>query len=143
MTDFADLNILRCCASLQQLPEFQSFVQERAQALGLPAKLQGKLALVLEELTVNVMHYAYPEDPGALEVQCLLEEHSGLPSFCVQLRDWGKPFNPLSGATPDTELSLEDRPVGGLGIFLAREMADRIRYERESESNVLTFCFNL
>lgn len=57
--------------------------------------------------------------------------------------DWGKPFNPLTGESSNTNLSIEERPVGGLGIFLAREMADTIDYERDGDSNVLTFCFTL
>lgn len=133
---------MRAPAVLDRLHEFQAFVLGKAEELGLPTETNGKLELVMEELVVNVIHYAYPDGQGELEVCCLLEEsvHS---RFCVRLRDWGAPFNPLASETPNTELDVEDRPVGGLGIFLAEEMADSITYERKDDSNVLTFCFDL
>ena len=96
----------------------------------------------MEELVVNVIHYAYPDGQGDLEVHCLLVE-SVHRRFCVRLRDWGAPFNPLASEMPNTQLDVEDRPVGGLGIFLAEEMSDSITYERKDDSNILTFCFDL
>ena len=143
MTDFASMDTLRSPANLDRIHEFQAFVRKRAKELGLPAESSGKLELVMEELAVNVMYHAYPDGQGDLEVHCLLENKGLQHFFCVRLRDWGEPFNPLTGEKPNTELDVEDRPVGGLGIFLAGEMADSIRYEREGDTNVSTFCFNL
>lgn len=143
MAEFKGADTLRCPATLDNLAEFQSFVQIRAEMLGLPAELKNTLALVMEELAVNVMHYAYPDGQGKLEVHCLRNKDGLQRFFCVQLMDWGKPFNPLTGESSNTNLSIEERPVGGLGIFLAREMADTIDYERDGDSNVLTFCFTL
>ncbi len=137
------MDVLRCPAILDRLQEIQDFVQIRAKEMGVPAGLYGKLALVMEELAVNVMHYAYPDDPGEISIGCQLLEQGKSSRFCVQLRDQGQPFNPLTGQAPDTQLSVEDRPVGGLGIFLAREMTDHISYERDEDSNLLTFCFDL
>ena len=134
---------LQCPASPDSLQELQSYVQARAKALGVPAALYGRLALVMEELAVNVMHYAYPDGQGNIKVGCRLQGSGDNQRFCVQLRDQGRPFNPLTGTTPDTSLSIEERPIGGLGIFLALEMTDSIDYAREGESNVVTFCFDL
>ena len=133
---------MRAPAVLDRLHDFQDFVLEKAEELGLPTETNGKLELVMEELVVNVIHYAYPDGQGELEVHCLMEE--SLPRrFCVRLRDWGAPFNPLASEMPNTELDVEDRPVGGLGIFLAEQMADSIKYERKHDSNVLIFCLDL
>ena len=143
MTDLTGNDRLRCPATMDSYHEFQAFVQEKALELGLAPEKKVKLELVMEELTVNVIHYAYPDSHGDLEVHCLLEEDSVNQRFCVQLRDWGRPFNPLDGEPPDTELPLEDRTVGGLGILLAEEIADSIHYLRDEGSNVLTFCFDL
>lgn len=133
---------MRAPAVLDRLHEFQAFALSKAEEYGLPTETYGKLELVMEELVVNVIHYAYPDGQGDLEVCYLLEEsvHS---RFRVRLRDWGEPFNPLTSEMPNTVLDVEDRPVGGLGIFLAEEMADSITYERKDDSNVLTFCFDL
>jgi serine/threonine-protein kinase RsbW len=143
VADVRGMDSFRGPAVLDRLYEFQAFVQEKANELGLPAEISGKLALVVEELAVNVMTYAYPEGQGELEVLCLLKDESLQHRFCVRLRDWGTPFNPLASETPNTELNLEERPIGGLGIFLAEEMVDSIYYDREGDSNVLTFCLDL
>lgn len=134
---------LRGPASLEKLKDFQAFVLGWAKDFGLPAEVGGKLELVMEELAVNVINYAYPDGRGDLEIQCLLDENGGKRRFCVKLKDWGAPFDPLNRDTPDTEQDIEERPVGGLGIFLVREMSDSLDYEREGDANVLTFCFDL
>lgn len=143
MAEKETMDVLRCPASLDRLQELESFVQTRAESMGVSAGLHGKLALVLEELVVNVMHYAYPDGAGELELCCFLEKHRAQSRFCVRLRDWGRPFNPLTGKTPNTELAVEDRPVGGLGIFLARQMTDSIGYARDGGTNIITCCFDL
>jgi anti-sigma regulatory factor (Ser/Thr protein kinase) len=143
MIDQDRRGVLRLPAELDRLYEVLSFIRQKAEALGVPDKSLGKLDLVMEELTVNVMHYAYPDGSGAFEISFVLEEQGTSTRFCVTLRDWGKPFNPLASSEPDRELPVEERPVGGLGIFLAEQMVDSLNYQRKDGANVLTFCFDL
>lgn len=143
MADLKDLNSLRVPAILDRLHELQCFVLKKAKELGLPAKSCGKLELVMEELAVNIIHYAYPDSQGELEIRCLLNEKEQQRCFCVKIRDWGTPFNPLGREMPNTNLEVDDRPIGGLGIFLAEQMSDFIQYKRRGNCNILTFCFDI
>jgi anti-sigma regulatory factor (Ser/Thr protein kinase) len=135
---------LRLQAEMANLEAFLGFALEQADALGAPPALGGKLQLVLEELLVNVFHYAYGEEAGDAELECRTEGSAGEQRrFCVVLRDWGAPFDPLAKEAPDTSAGVDERPIGGLGILLAVQMSDRIGYAREQDANVLTACFNI
>ena len=113
-------------ASVERLEEARAFVGERADALGVSPALPMKLDLVREELLVNVGSYAYPEGEGDLEIVCTVEQEEAGEgsSFCLRLRDWGVHFDPLAKEDPDVDAGMEERGVGGLGIFMVTQMAD-------------------
>ena len=91
--------------------------------------------LAIEEAVVNVMEYAYPEGTkGTVNLVATIAE--GLLSFVIS--DSGKPFDPTAKAEVDTTLSAEERPIGGLGIHLVRQIMDDITYERRDNKNILT-----
>lgn len=97
--------------------------------------LEFTLRLALEELVVNVVNYAYGEGgDGPLEVSVERREDSIVMTFA----DEGVAFNPLERETPDITLPLDERPIGGLGIFLVRELMDDVAYHREGQRNILT-----
>jgi serine/threonine-protein kinase RsbW len=143
VVDSGGVNRLCVPAVLDRLRELQTFVQEKAQQSGLSAETCTKLELVMEELVVNIIHYAYPDIQGEVEAHCELEKKEVQHCFCVTLRDWGTPFNPLKCEMPNTELDIDDRPIGGLGILLAEKMADSMRYTRKDDCNLLRFCFDI
>ena len=111
--------------------------------MGLPEEYGIKIELVIEELVVNVIHYAYPEGDGEIELSCQAEKQGDRPCFCIRIRDGGIAFNPLERDRPDTDLNVTDRPVGGLGILLAEEVADSLFYERRDNCNIMICCFFL
>lgn len=127
----------RVAAVMENLPPTQDFVLDLARLGGIPAPLELKLTLVLEEVIVNVVNHAYAGTDGDMEVECATR--SG--SFCCTVRDWGPPFNPLETDEPDTTSGIEDRPVGGLGLMLVTTMSDDCSYTHSGEANELTFCF--
>ena len=93
------------------------------------------LRLVCEELVVNVVDYAYPEDKeGYLDIE--IEKDDTSISIC--LKDGGIQFNPLQKEMPDITLPLEERRIGGLGIFLTIKMMDDVTYDYVNNENVLT-----
>lgn len=97
--------------------------------------LKFTLRLVLEELVVNVVNYAYGEGgDGPLDITVENRDDA----IVVTLTDKGVPFNPLEQEAPETDLPPEDRPIGGLGIFLVREMMDNVSYRYEAGRNILT-----
>jgi sigma-B regulation protein RsbU (phosphoserine phosphatase) len=93
------------------------------------------LNLALEEAVVNVMNYAYPK--GTVGTVTIDAEASDERLKFV-ITDQGAPFDPTAKEDADITLSVEDRPIGGLGIFLVRQLMDSINYERVNGCNVLT-----
>jgi anti-sigma regulatory factor (Ser/Thr protein kinase) len=93
------------------------------------------LRLICEELVVNVVDYAYPEEAeGYLDIEIEREEDSIL----IRFKDGGTPFNPLAREMPDITLPLEERRIGGLGIFLTVKKMDEVFYDYVNNENVLT-----
>ena len=91
--------------------------------------------LVCEELVVNVVSYAYADETeGYLKIQ--IEKEDG--TITIRFIDGGVAFNPLEREMPDVSLPLEERQIGGLGIFLTIQMMDEVLYERVDNENILT-----
>lgn len=96
--------------------------------------LQFKIRLCAEEAVENIVRYAYGNGSGYLEATTDVED--GM--FVLNLKDSGIPFNPLEKDDPDIDASLEDRQVGGLGIFLCKQMMDDVLYHFAGGCNNLT-----
>ena len=99
--------------------------------------LQNKVRLAAEEVLVNVISYAYPDQSG--DVTITTEHTIGRVGLQVEISDSGAPFDPLEKPDPDIDVPLEKREVGGLGIFLVKEIADNVSYRRKDGRNILTF----
>jgi len=106
-----------------------------AEHYGIPDSIRLKMHVVIDELLMNIISYAYP-DKDRHDI-CIKVELSA-DRLKVSMVDDGVPFNPLGIETPDTELALEDREIGGLGIHLVREMMDRVSYRRRIDKNVIS-----
>lgn len=99
-------------------------------------ELQFKIRLSIEEAVENVVRYAYEDGHGWIEVGTDLDK-DGL-MLTIVLRDAGVPFNPLAKDDPDITLGVDDREIGGLGIFLCKNLMDDINYNYSEGCNVLT-----
>ena len=97
--------------------------------------LQFKIRLSIEEAVENVVRYAYDGGLGWIEVGTELDPDGVM--LTILLRDAGVPFNPLEKADPDVTLPLEERQVGGLGIYLCKQLMDHIEYKYEDGCNIL------
>ena len=95
-----------------------------------------KIRLSVEEAVENVVRYAYEGGSGWLEAGTSLDKDTLI--LTIELRDAGVPFNPLDREDPDITLSAEEREVGGLGIFLCKQMMDSLNYRYEDGNNILT-----
>ena len=102
-------------------------------------ELKNKLDMCGEEIYANIAFYAYPQTEGDIRVAVLKDETQ----VTLKFADDGIPYNPLEKPDPDITLPPEQRPLGGLGIFMVKEMADDIHYEYKNNSNILTLKFNL
>jgi len=133
---------LKLPATLESLDPFQDFVRGQIRESRCPQETQFKIQLALEEALVNIAHYAYPPGgAGWIELACRLE--SGGKRLWVEIRDGGRAFNPFERGKPDMTASLDKRQIGGLGIFLVRQMTEKAEYRRDGDTNVLTLQFGL
>lgn len=105
------------------------------EAQALPIKTVMTLNLVLEELVTNAINYGAAAEGPVVNVHAELRDAHVF--GCV--RDNGTAFNPLVHADPDIEAAIEDRPIGGLGLHIVKEMAQNLDYQRVGTENVLKF----
>ena len=121
---------------LEEIEKLPVLLEEICSQWQLPVSVAASLNLVLEEAVVNVIQYAYPEgEEGTLTIDVEWKEQEQLLQFT--LSDAGKPFDPTAVPDADTSLSVEERPIGGLGIFLIRQMMDGVEYRYYNNRNVL------
>ena len=119
---------------VQEIEKLALFMDEIGEELSLPSDLQFNLCLALEEAVTNVVLYAYPGQSGR-EIE--LEARSDARALVFVLTDAGIAFDPTQVPDADVNLSLEERPIGGLGIFLIRKIMDEVSYQRMDGKNRL------
>ena len=124
-------------ARQDQLEQVQRFVEEQVEQYSCSSKVKFQLAVAVEEIFVNIAHYAYhPEQGGTATIRCCV---GGSPlQVTIQFLDNGKPFNPLDKEDADTTLSAEERNIGGLGILMVKKSMDAVDYLYEDGKNILT-----
>lgn len=130
---------IRLPAKPESHEKFLDFISRAAEKKGFSAKRVKEVELAAEEVLVNIYSYAYPENPGDVEIRD--KENDGT-KLILEIRDRGTPFDPLSISDPELSAHLSDRKVGGLGVFFMRKMADDLRYHRNGDANVLTLTFS-
>jgi serine/threonine-protein kinase RsbW len=128
-----ELARLRLPAGMEHLADLMAFVTSQAQDAGLDQQALFRVDLAAEEVLTNIIKYAYPQDAGLVEVACGVREGS----FVMEFRDQGRPFDPLAAGEPVLSENLHERPVGGLGIHLVRQVMDQVSYERQGQTNLL------
>ena len=133
-----EMEIKALTANLQTVLDFvDGFLEE----MGASMKVQMQLDVAVEELFVNIAHYAYTPDIGMAIIQ--IETHPDKDKVSITFKDTGKPYNPLEKPDPDVTLSAEERSIGGLGIYMVKKSMDDMRYEYKDGQNVLTIIKNL
>ena len=123
-------------AKTEVLSDVLGFVDEMLEGFDCPMKIQTAICVAIEEVFVNVAHYAYGDGEGDMILAIGFEDESRTLTF--RMSDKGVPFDPLARPDPDITLSAEDREIGGLGIFIAKKTMDSINYSYENGENILT-----
>ena len=119
---------------VRQVKTLNAFVQQVTERLGIESSLAKQIKLAVEEAVVNVIDYAYPAgQTGDIDVLALSDGQW----LKFVITDRGVAFDPTEKEKADTTMSAEDRPIGGMGILLVRELMDSINYERTDGKNVL------
>ena len=130
------MNKLVVPASLDKLDEVMAFVNNSLKGLEYSDKTLMEIEIAVEEVFVNIAKYAYPPEEGQVTVET---EISGEPKILIaRFTDSGTKYDPLEKEDPDTGLSVEDTPIGGLGIFITKESMDDVIYEYKDNKNILT-----
>lgn len=123
-------------ALTENLERVLNFVETRLEELDCPMKIQAQIDIAVEEIYVNIAHYAYQSGTGQVTICIETEENSGI--VVIRFIDSGIPFNPLEREDPDVTLSAEERNIGGLGIFMVKKSMDDVSYEYKDGHNILT-----
>jgi anti-sigma regulatory factor (Ser/Thr protein kinase) len=118
-------------ARVENLDEVLTFVLDELDAQ--PVKLQALISTAVEEIFVNIASYAYHPNIGEAVIRLGLNG-----KVVIEFEDKGIPYNPLEKTDPDITLSAEERDIGGLGIFMVKNLMDSIEYRYENNKNILT-----
>lgn len=136
--DLGDVKLQRSLTlpnDVETIPQLNEFIDAIAESIGLDMSLTMSLNLAIEEAVVNVMEYAYPQgSKGDVTIDVAASDQ--WLQFIIS--DSGTPFDPTEKKDADTTLSVDERPIGGLGIFLVRQLMDTIQYDYVDGKNVLT-----
>jgi anti-sigma regulatory factor (Ser/Thr protein kinase) len=120
---------------ISEITRLYEFIEEIGNDFSLSPDIVFNLNLVLEEAVVNVINYAYPkEEHQYIYLSATMKDES----IVLVLTDTGKEFDPTAAPEADITLSADERQIGGLGIFLIRQIMNEVKYERIEGKNVLT-----
>lgn len=121
-------------AKKENLETVINFVDSYLESAGCPMKAQMQIDLSVEEIFVNIASYAYSDEGGKADIFIYSENDE----IVIKFADSGIKYNPLDKPDPDTSLSVEERQIGGLGIFLVKKNMDSVEYEYTDNQNILT-----
>jgi anti-sigma regulatory factor (Ser/Thr protein kinase) len=123
-------------AKVEALSDVLGFVDQTLESYECPMKIQTAICVAIEEVFVNIAHYAYGEGEGDMTLGISFDAESREITF--RMIDKGTPFDPLKKPDPDITLSAEEREIGGLGIFITKKTMDSVTYAYENGENILT-----
>lgn len=128
-------------ATIENIPSVTAWVDEQLEALDCPMKAQMQIDIAIDELFSNIAHYAYNPETGPATVRVeVIEEPLAV---VITFIDKGTPYDPLKQEDPNTNLPIEEREVGGLGIYMVKKTMDDITYEYVDGQNILKIKKNL
>ncbi len=122
-------------AAVENIEAVTDFVNHELEAFDCPMKAQFQIDVAIDELFGNIARYAYPHRNGKATVRIEVE-HDPL-AVIITFIDSGKPFDPLRRDDPDVTLGAQERPVGGLGIFVVKKTMNAVEYEYKNGQNIL------
>ncbi len=123
-------------AKVENLDTVIAFVDEQLEQYDCSMKLQMQIDIAVEEIFVNIAHYAYNPEVGPATIRVEIEKEPL--TVVMTFIDRGVPYDPLAKEDPDVTLKAQDRQIGGLGIFMVKKSMDNIAYEYKDGHNILT-----
>jgi serine/threonine-protein kinase RsbW len=132
--------ILRVTNQTDELTRLEGFLEELGEEWSIPMQVVLSLNLALEEALTNIISYGYDDKNEHFIEICVYKIDGGIR---IKLIDDGHEYDPTSKADPDITLAADDRPIGGLGIFLIRKIMDKVEYQRIDNKNHFTLTKNI
>ena len=123
-------------ARKENLPQVLSFLDSYLERRGCSMKVQTQLDIAAEEIFINIASYAYGGNPGRALIR--IRETHDPKGVAVTFIDEGVPYDPLAKPDPDVTLNADERPIGGLGIYMVKKSMDDVLYEYKNNRNCLT-----
>ncbi len=140
MTKQAELYKLTLTNKVGELDRIKSVVDELCENWDIPLKTGLGINLALEEAFTNIVNYAFTDHEDH-SIEIVFTKKTG--KLLMTLIDEGIKYDPTQNEDPKTDLPVQDRQVGGLGVFLIRKLMDKVEYKRESDKNYLTLTKNI
>jgi anti-sigma regulatory factor (Ser/Thr protein kinase) len=124
----------------REIERLAQLVEQFGEANGFTSDDINSVNLLLDEIVVNIISHGYDDElEHQIRVTLTLERDM----LSIRVEDDGRPFDPLEAPAPNLDLPIEQRAVGGLGIYIARSIADQMQYRREGNLNILTITKRL
>ena len=123
-------------ATIENIPAVTDLIDAELEALNCPIRVQTQIDVAADELFSNIANYAYAPGTGSATVRVEIEENPS--GVVITFIDRGKPYNPLEKEDPDISLPAEERPIGGLGVFIVKKTMDAVSYKYQDGQNILT-----
>jgi sigma-B regulation protein RsbU (phosphoserine phosphatase) len=121
-------------ADAENLNTVFDFVHSELEKAGCPPKMQLQIDIAVEEIFINIASYSYHPDRGAAIIRAAVFDNE----VWLEFEDSGRPYNPLEKSDPDITAGAEERPIGGLGIFMVKKLMDTAEYRYEDNKNLFT-----
>ena len=128
-------------ALTDNLPKVLEFIDTKLEELECSMKAQMQIDIAVEEIFVNIANYAYAPEVGMATIR--IEADESPTALKITFIDKGVPYDPLKKDDPDVTLSVEERQIGGLGIFMVKKSMDDMLYEYKDGQNILTIVKQL
>jgi len=130
-----DMKEITVRAVSDRVGEVTDFINEELDRLECPVKAQMQIDIAVDEIFSNIAKYAYPPGEGTVTVR--LDEMKEPRGICMVFIDTGTPYDPMDAPEPDITLPLEEREAGGLGIFMVKNIMDKLLYDYRNGQNIL------
>ena len=138
MDEKFELTVESKLQNLQKISEFIEKTMKHYNIINVRDIYAVKLSI--DEAVTNIIEHAYPNKEGTIRIRATLSSKG---NFVVDIMDWGKPFDPTTTEDPNTEIALNERKEGGLGIFFIKKFMDEVKYVRKDNMNLLTVARNI
>ena len=123
-------------ATIDRIPWVTDQINELLEGLDCPMKAQMQIDVAIDEVMANIASYAYEQGTGEVTVRFDFEADTR--RVAITFIDTGIPYDPVAKPDPDVTLTVQEREVGGLGIYLVKKTMDEVSYVRQDGHNVLT-----